>query len=415
MADNPFKRILKVEIDAEKTPFVKPDGTYNMAALLSCGRTGGICYDETGDYQKLKTEPVEDTQARVDMTMNLGHQSIYDHAVICLNIVNLPKYLAMVLNNEKQYTTSERSLRYTPVTMEATKDGIISKAEVKLYEKWLEIFKREINREIESEGYNRKFYNNSRIEKLAQENARYQVTNLVPTKMTYTTTLGQTGRLAKWMLDFIERKDLQKPEQMLAGSMIAFVDELSRLNVLVEKLMLNEKKRSLSLFSEHMLTKMENFGNSYTAIYNGSLAQLAQAHRHRTIHYEMELLPDNKKDYFIPPVIAKNPELVKEWLCDIRSVANLRPQGELVKICEQGTDEMFILKTKESLCVSAQLEVMQRTAETLKKMHAATEQQNPALAKRLSQYLGGARCSFPDYKCLKPCGVKQGIDLSRKL
>ena len=70
------------------------------------------------------------------MTLNNGHHSVYDHTYINFNIQNIPKILAMVLNNEKQYTTSEKSARYTKIT--PGENSVITKEEVDLYNKWLE-------------------------------------------------------------------------------------------------------------------------------------------------------------------------------------------------------------------------------------------------------------------------------------
>lgn len=55
------------------------------------------------------------TNRRINMTLNNGHHSVYDHINVSLNLQNIPKILAMVINNEHQYTTSEKSGRYTPV------------------------------------------------------------------------------------------------------------------------------------------------------------------------------------------------------------------------------------------------------------------------------------------------------------
>ena len=57
----------------------------------------------------------------------------------------IPKILAMILNNEKIYNTSEKSARYTH--MEPSED------EKALYEKWIEIYKTEISKKYPKEKY----------------------------------------------------------------------------------------------------------------------------------------------------------------------------------------------------------------------------------------------------------------------
>lgn len=141
-----------------------------------------MCYDKEG-FVHLENELEEKTMRRVDMTSNNGHHSVYDHILINFNLQNLPKILAMVLNNEHQYATSEKSARYTPVVRQV-------------------------------------------------------------------------------------------------GSIIA-EDE--------ERLLKNEKYRNLSIFGKDLDKKEEHFGDVYSTIYKGSFAEFAQAHRHRTLDYQMEM------------------------------------------------------------------------------------------------------------------------------
>ena len=48
----------------------------------------------------------------------------------------------MIINNEKEYTTSEKSARYTKIIVD--EDSIITPKEQLLYNNWLEIFKMKI-------------------------------------------------------------------------------------------------------------------------------------------------------------------------------------------------------------------------------------------------------------------------------
>ena len=340
------------------------------------------------------------------MTLNNGHHSVYDHIMISFNLQNLPKILAMVLNNEHQYTTSEKSARYTPVVR---KNGsIITKNEEKLYNKWIDIFKVRIKNKY---GY---IYNDSKIQKLAQENARYLVTVFMPTQMIYSTSLRQINYIASWMQNYIDKVNLKnKFEKKLANSMKELIDELDRLNVLESGLLKNEKYRTLSIFGKDLDKKEEYFGNVYSTSYKGSFAQYAQAHRHRTLDYQLEML--DKKEYFIPPIIADDQMLVDEWLGDMKLVSAVNPQGELVKISEVGKYEDFILKCKERLCSAAQLEIMMQTRNTLLKYKEALEKSNNPLASDIEKYSHGARCTFPDFDCSSDCKFKEGKILVRKI
>jgi len=391
------------------TVFLNEDGTFNKdAALNLSGKIAGVCYDKEG-FKHLENEPVERTNRRIDMTLNNGHHSVYDHINISFNLQNVPKMLAMVLNNEHQYTTSEKSARYTPVQVSG--ESIITSKEVELYNKWIDIFKVKIK---EQYGH---VYNDAKIQKLAQENARYLVTVFMPTQMIYTTSLRQINYIASWMMDYCKNADANDDyERKLSIAMKEFLEELKRLNVLEKGLLENEKHRSLSLFGEGIdpetLTGEEEvFEEVYSTTYKGTFAQLAQAHRHRTLDYKMERLEN--KEYYVPPILRDDRELVREWLKDIKSVGDVTPQGELVLINEKGKYEDFILKCKERLCSAAQLEIMEQTRDTLNKYKENTN--SLRIKADIKKYTRGARCTFRDFECSQDCKFNEGKTMTRKI
>lgn len=396
----------KIKVGILPNQFLKKDGTFdkNEAIKLS-GKIAGVCYDKEG-FTHLEYEQEEKTMRRVNMTLNNGHHSVYDHISISFNLQNLPKILAMVLNNEHQYTTSEKSARYTPVVRQ--EGSIITEDEERLYNKWIDLFKIKIKSQYGN------IYNDAKIQKLAQENARYLVTVFMPTQMIYTTSLRQINYIASWMQACIGKADMNNTfERKLSISMQEFLDELARVNVLEKGLMENEKYRSLSLFGEDLDKREKHFGDIYSCTYKGSYSHLAQAHRHRTIWYQMETLEE--KEYFVPPIIADDETLVDEWLQDMQIVKDVNPQGELVLISERGIYETFILKCKERLCTAAQLEIMLQTRETLLKYKKALEESNSPLAKDIEKYSHGARCTFPDFNCSSDCKFNEGKTLIRKI
>lgn len=374
-------------------------------AINFCGKIAGVCYAKDG-FEQIQNESIEKTNRRVNTTINSGHHSVYDHVTIIFNLQNIPKILAMVLNNEHQYTTSEKSARYTKI--KRTDNSIITEAEEKLYNKWLSIFKTKIGEKYE------KIFDSVKINKLAQENARYLVTVFMPTQMVYSTSLRQINYIASWMKKYIENIDSNNTfEKKLADSMTKFINELYKVNVLDERLMENEKYRSLSLFGNDLNKKQEYFSDAYFTKYKGTFAQLAQAHRHRTLDYQIELLSD--KEYYIPPIIANDKTLTDEWLNDINSVKDVNPIGELILISESGKYEDFILKSKERLCTHAQLEIMEQTKQTLFKYKEELEKLHNPLADDIKNYCRGARCTFPDFDCKEICNFKEGKILTRKI
>lgn len=385
------------------TPFLKYDGKFDKeTAIEYSAKLAGECYEPEG-FTKLKNEPERKTQNRVNFTLGMEHSTPYEHINIGFEIVNLPKILAMVLNNERQCSTSEKSARYTRIDPEI--DSNISTKEGELYQKWINIFKAKIKKSYGD------IHNDSKIEKLAQENARYLVTVFASTKMIHTVPWIQLNRIVSFMQKYMDKENKTEFDERLIESFRQFIQCFEELNVLDERAQSNRKDRSLSLFAEEKVE--EHFGTSYSTNYKGSFAQLAQAQRHRTIEYGMQLLQE--KEYFIPPILLDEPVLVDEWLNDIISVGYANPQGELISINECGTYDKFILKCKERLCSAAQLEIMQQTKQTLVNYQKGLEESNHPLVQDILLYSHGARCTFPNYDCANDCKFKEGKILVRQI
>ncbi len=216
------------------------------------------------------------------------------------------------------------------------------------------------------------------------------------------------------MLDYIKNVNNNNLfEVKLATSMGELLNELDRLNVLDLRLMKNEKERKISLFGNNLNLEREYFSDSYTTIYKGSFAEYAQAQRHRTIDYQLEILEN--KQFFTPPIIEDDSNLVLEWQNDMNLLKDITPQGEIIRISEKGKYSDFILKCKERLCSAAQLEIMKQTKETLMKYKKALEEENHPLKYDIVKYLNGARCTFSDYHCPEDCKFKEGKTLIRKI
>lgn len=352
-------------------------------ALDFSGKSAGICY-LPDTLENLFEEPQEKTKKRANGTLKSGHHSVFGHPTYNLSLEGIPKILAMILNNEKMYNTSEKSARYTK--MES------SEAEKVLYEKWIEIYKKCI-----SEAYPK--IEEKRVQKLAQENARYLISVFTPaTVMEYTVNFGQLNYIAHFFENFInDETKVSDFDIKLKEVFKEFLKELPDLKI--EELNSDMKKRGLSFFATRQNRK-EEFGENYSTTYLASFAELAQAQRHRTLSYEVNLLDEPK--YYIPPII-KGTELEEEWIKDISSLRDYFPQGMLLKINERGTVENFVLKCTERLCGAAQLEIMEQTIETMNKYLEATRNTNKDVYEYLLPYSKGARCTFPGWKCTSPC------------
>lgn len=405
------------------TPFLMEDGKFDLKKAMNYqGMIGGICYSEDGLMASFE-EPIENTEKRVNMMTNGEHQSVFEHVNVGLYIQNSPKFLNMILNNEHQYSTSERSLRYTTI-----KEGELSKELIEMYNKWNEIFFTKIKNEY---GHCK---SDKAIWKLAIENSRYLMPVTMSTEMVHSVPLAQLNRVVKYLCDYVDNGiDGKKDElhEQLERDINQLICELDRVGVIDDRLLSNRKHRSLSIFGKDIKLNHKEFGSVYNTSYKGSYAEYAQAHRHRTIYYQMERT--DHKEYFIPPILEDDYFLTGMWQSDMERVSEMGyiPQGEKIKINEKGTFDNFILKMKERLCSAAQLEVAMQTEKTRNeyrnnlylnkvefdedKMHPETYWANKEMLEKLEQYEKGARCTFPDYDCPRDCKFAEGKLLRRKI
>ena len=363
-------------------------------AINFAGKSAGICY-LPDTIEELFNEPEEKTIKRANMTLLSGHHSVYDHPSYNLALIEVPKIIAMILNNEGMYTTSEKSARYTKMK--------VSDKEEELYNKWIEIFKEQINKEYPN-------IKENRVKKLAQENARCLISIFSPsTTMEYTTSLRQINYIANFFENYIKYEENNDFNNLLKPYLKEFVDRIS--NLRIPELNADVKERKIALFDERENRK-EEFGENYCTTYFASFSQFAQAQRHRTINYKIRLLDTPK--YYIPDII-KGTCLEEEWIKDMKELEYRFPQGMLVKVNERGTAENFILKCQERLCGAAQLEIMLQTKRTLDKYIENTKESNKEVYEYLQKYSCGARCKFPNFKCTAPCIWGPNGAMTRKI
>ncbi len=405
--------------------YTKFDDNFNM---IVAGLMGSTCYMKD-NFEKLHSRTKEQILRIANTVLVNGHHSTFGHAHLTLQISNIPKSLAMVINNEKEYNTSEKSARYTIM-------HDIPPQNSELYEKWIEIF----NKIITEKYANIKapmFFDEkgTKIKKLSQENARYLIPVSTPTNMVYTTSFRQLNYLCHMFEQEISNPSNQFYKD-LTMDMADFVSQIKKLNLYIPELQDN-KDRKLSLFGDDIAE--DYFSNVYQTKYPMSFACLAQSQRHRTINYNIvnETYIKDKLRCYIPPIINDKNSIKNEYIRDFLSVKDSVPQGSLVECVERGNIENFVLKAKERLCSQAQKEVRDCTLSTAKKYKSAledtkdrfktiasseyikrevraTSQKQVSLTEKLIEeitpYTQGARCTS-GYNCASPCGFKEGIEL----
>jgi len=202
-------------------------------AVNFSGRSAGICY-LPDTVETLFNEPIEKTERRVNGNLKNGHHSVFGHPIYNLCLEGIPKILAMILNNEKLYNTSEKSARYTH--MEPSDD------EKELYEKWIEIYKKQILKTYPN-------FEEKKAKKLAQENARYLISVFTPaTIMEYTVDFRQLNYIIGWSKDYIENVEDNPFSIKLKKALKEFLYAMP--DIEVEGLNSKEKGRSFSPFAK---------------------------------------------------------------------------------------------------------------------------------------------------------------------
>lgn len=172
------------------------------------GKLAGICYMPS-NFEALDHEDAQKTLKRANTTKSSGHHSVFEHSYITLYLEDVPKLFAMLLNNERAYTTSEKSARYTKMS--------VSGVEKELYEKWFDILQKEITKNYGGLPY----FSEKRIAKLAQENARYFLSVFTPTSLAYTCSFRQLNYLYGWMKRIDEfASPLFKKTQTSSGAVL---------------------------------------------------------------------------------------------------------------------------------------------------------------------------------------------------
>jgi hypothetical protein len=352
-------------------------------ALKFSGHEAGICYMKE-DFKTILNEPIEDTMRRVRGTVMSGHHSVADHVWFNLLFEGIPKIIAMILNNEKMYTTSEKSARYTHMKASPEEDAT--------YNKWIHIFEEEIKKEYPQCKWPK--MGDLLAEKLAQENARYFISVFTPaTTMGYTVSLRQGNYLIGFCESLMEDCD-KSPDpfmKLLRPWIVELHDALY--NIMNVDGLRDNRGRKFSLFATRR--RRESNDENYCINYSGSFAEMAQAQRHRTLWYEMLVPNPDNSEIFVPPIIRGNDALVSAYLSDMEPLKYNYPQGMLIDINERGPVEAFCWKCHERLCGAAQLEICMQTEESLQNLISGEiEADYPDVYAYLMGYDGRTKCTL---------------------
>lgn len=370
-------------------------------ALLFCSKMAGICYMRE-NFDTILKEKEENTLRRLNRVLTSGHHSVFDHFYLTFEISDIPKILAMILNNEKNYTTSEKSARYTTLKN-------LSSTEKELYTKWTDILTKKILEVYPN------LYDESKkdptfdAKKKAMENARYFVSIFTPsTSMGYTVSLRQLNILTYMLTEFLSFKSYEFVDTMLICDNISkYIEDLIDFfkPYEVKDLIPKGKNRRLSIFGEKRYMNIEDsFLYAYQTSFECSYACFAQNQRHRS---ETCFLYPLQYFKFYVPEILENTNLKNIWLEDAKKVSTTFPQGQIIKCVQTGNIDTFLLKCSERICGAAQLEIMRKQAEIMQKFIKSSPYKDKII--EVTRNGKTAKCEFLNGVCGGACmlGKKQ--------
>lgn len=352
------------------------------------GKQAGVCY-LSEPYANMEHK-VQKNIKRCKQALALGHHSIAEHLHVTLLLEDIPKYLAMWLNTQGVYSTSEKSGRYTDISQG------LSLTEAALYKKWVEILKPEIKRKYTQ-------LNEAEVARHAMENGRYMLSMYIPTTMVYTTNMRQWGYICRRLERLLQQPTVLPEEAEAAELLLKKLKEVQILDCLQlqelypRPLMRQELKRVTEIPCNYCAES-----NNYTAGYTASTVAVAQLIRHRTVKYTMGIIPNA---YYTPPIVQSMGK-ESEWLKDIATVDS--PQGQLWLVREQGNLFALREKARERLCGRAQLEVYRITKDTIEQVVSETEVKTEE-QKKLAALVSGtgvAKLKCEIYPCMQGCSLQ---------
>jgi len=357
-----------------------------------------ICYTEK-TWDELVGEGFK--EGLVASLISRGHHSPFDHFNLSFYLEGPAKMLAMVLNNQGVYTTSEKSARYTVMK--------VPERQKQLYEKWDKEFLGEISTRFPENKfptlYKRGGDGKTPAEKLAQENARYMTSVFTPTQMSHTVSWRQMNILYHGLKDFISSNESSSDEfsARLANSMKGFTEAPEIKKWVIEEAQVRMKGgiplRLVKPNGEETFTE-----NVYSVNYLASFASLAQLHRHRlatcTISYGQQ--KGASLGFYVPRLIEASGK-EGEWISDLRKVSETDfSQAQLLSVNERGMREYLPAKAEERECGLAQLETARVVGHVLerysKNVSSMGELRSPICLKDGCKKGG---CTFGAKNCLE--------------
>ncbi len=408
------------------------------------GKSAAMCYLKD-DFGKILANN-EGAALRFSKVVATHHHSIAEHAHVEVIITGISKVLAMILNNQRIYCTSEKSGRYTDMSTSVYQD------EKRRYDTWYRRLYDVLMSRADSMTFSKNENPEQVIDKLAKENARYVLDIFSPiVSMCYTCSLSQWNYLAQWMREAIPRLDYQLKHSHDDIGMVSYCsnlkDEFEKFSQCIEDAgliipgLINRKGRKID-------TMIDNYSSIYGRLkstadmlleyptvdvlddnivvrYKASFAAMAQLQRHRTSRFTMSVVHeggaifrtadcydyDRRMTYFCPTVLCGMEYVYKEWNSDMNLVARHQTLPIATKIAFKMTTtfEDFRQIMMERCCGRAQFE----TYKTVAEIHQALFRQSSEYREFCADYnlpqRGVTKCMMQ--KCAEPCRfIAKGLE-----
>lgn len=279
------------------------------------GAAASVCYDQNAnsDIAKYLSESAISKQKRGQSMVNVGHGSPLEHFCISFVLKNVSKVQSIIMNNQRVYSLSERSFRYTmPDEMPV------------LYTKWFDIF--------------------THIgipKKKAQENARYMISMFNRNSLGYyTMNIRQINVLLRMLEDFFEDNSFLYDDNSVFEYLVyeEALDLYNALKVFDMKLK-KSKYQKLNLYTTSFKADCI-FDESYISNSKATPVALAQLQRHRTLSYSFSYNEQKGNEYYIPSFL--NSELTKLWISDAENA--YYPNCIIFDLKESGNIYDFMMK-----------------------------------------------------------------------
>ncbi len=421
---------MRISLDKENR-FLAADGKVDLKkAFMYAGTKAAWCYKPSNAIpETIRAMSDEDlVRMGIDTFVN-DHGTPSEHYEVSVEFTGIPKLMCMILNNEHQYTSDERSLRYTKVKP----SEYISDLEVDLYDKWYRIFT-----EVLWGKYSDFFLNSAKGDevnarkaagKIAQENARGFVSVLTPTSIAYTAPWYQWQKLYR-MLEYmvahptceLEKLAVPYAKELMQGLVdcrvvVSTKDAIQLYPPLLEQvkdnreiLYRNNKHIKLSLFAvDNPFSGIDKPNKFETAInYNTRLSFASAAHlfRHRTSDGEIR---EPEEFSFVTPEFIKGTPYEVEYAQDMVRVRLLYPVGQMMDVNIVSSIRKIIhFMGKERACERAQWETadfyMNEFVPAIIKGLEGKPEYDKERDMLTKLYLYRCRCGAPDYDCPNPCG-----------